>query len=138
MIYNKAKAEAAHKYLDQLLNNLKRVRIESLPEKRSIEQNRYMHGVAFAILGLQLGYKVIEIKEIIKRISAFKEKYFYEYEKNGEKFQRGTSDLSTSEQENFMSDYRMWCSQEHGCYIPLPHELTDEALNFIEQSQKYL
>jgi hypothetical protein len=138
MIYTKAKQEAAFKYLTQLLDNGKRVRIESLPEKRSIEQNRYMHGIAFAILGLQLGYTVQEVKELVKQIDGFKSKYFNEYTKNGVKFQRGTSDLTTKEQENFMSDYRMWCSQEHGCFIPLPHELNDDALNFIEQSQKYI
>ena len=84
------------------------------PKRRSLSQNAYFHGVIIPIYAHNFGYYAHEAKDLLKSL-------FLSYEKNNHTFSRQTSELTTTEFEDFCRKCREHASQE-GCYIPLPNE----------------
>ena len=92
------------------------VKKKSNRKSRSNEQNRYMHGIVFQMLGDEIGCSMEEAKD------ALKQKFLSITIKGGLKSTKSTSSLSTVEIEEFLSKCRMLASTMFDCYIPLPNE----------------
>ena len=101
--------------------------IWSMPEKerhiRSIQQNKYYHGVVCKLISDHTGYTCDEIHQILAE-------QFLSYEKDGRTFVQSTTKLKTTEFESYMEDCRRWASVELQVYIPLPNE--DNSNYFYE------
>ncbi len=97
---NKHDRTLAHVYWERLLKNKKKIELRSMITKRTIDQNSYVH-VLFNLYGIEYGYTKEEAKTIIKRACPF-----MRYEKNGNTFLKGTSDLDTKEMKNFINWFR--------------------------------
>jgi hypothetical protein len=90
-----------------------------MPEKerhiRSIQQNKYYHGVICKLISDHTGYTSDEVHQILAE-------QFLSYEKDGRTFVQSTTKLKTTEFESYMEDCRRWASMELQVYIPLPNE----------------
>ncbi len=106
----------AKKRLDALIEANKVIQIKEKRKKRTISQNAYMH-VLFSIYGIETGYTAEESKTILKREC----KKLMIYEKNGEKFLRGTSELSKEECQLFI-DWVMNFAGMQGIHLPSSEE----------------
>lgn len=91
--------------------------IKKARKPRSNQQNRYMHGVIFKLIGQEIGDSVEEVK------SAMKTKFLKYETAGGLEAIRDTSDLSTVELEDFNEKVRRWASSFLNVYIPLPNEV---------------
>lgn len=131
MIFKKETAKQAHIYLDGLFNSGNNVDISKLHKNRSINQNRYMHGIVFTIFAVDLGWTVDEAKQYFKN-------KFLKYEKDGQTFVKETRKLNTKEMEDFLECCRVDASKEHGCYIPKPNEVTDEMWLELDKYNKFI
>lgn len=93
--------------------------IWAMPEKerhiRSIQQNKYYHGVVCKLISDHTGYTCDEIHQILAEQFLF-------YEKDGRSFVKSTTKLKTNEFEAYMEECRRWASAELQVYIPLPNE----------------
>lgn len=114
MIYDlsviQERREATLKFKIYIENN-KAIELKLRRTKRTISQNSYFH-VAVAILAIEIGYTLEEMKTVLKR------EYGLYYEKNGIKFLRSTADLSKEEMQTFLSWLLKEASIKHNCYIP--------------------
>lgn len=86
---------------------------------RSTNQNAYMHGVVFKSISYLTGYEVYEVKEIMKSM-------FLSVEKDGFRFAKPTSILSTDEMEEFLRQCRMFAWNQWKLPIPPPNEFEVE------------
>lgn len=84
--------------------------------ERSINQNRYYFGIPLKLISQHTGYTVDELHEILKF------KFLKEHTDLGERI-KSTTELSTVEFEQYLSDIRKWARVELGCYVPLPNEV---------------
>ena len=90
---------------------------------RSTPENRYMWGVVIEILSTELGYTKNEIHEILKAMFLSEVKFLKTKEGVSEvRIPRSTTELTTVEFENYLSDIREWSSIELGLFIPEPNE----------------
>ena len=86
---------------------------------RSLNQNSYMWGVVYKELAIHLGYTLDEIHELMKQrflprmLVLGKESY---------NVPLSTTELSTVEMEEYLSQIREWASTELNVNIPLPNE----------------
>ena len=91
----------------------------NMPEKvrhtRSIQQNRYYHGVVCKLIADHTGYSGDEIHQLLAE-------QFLSYEKGGKSFVRSTTKLKTAEFENYLESCRRWAAMDLQVYIPLPNE----------------
>lgn len=108
---NKAKAK-----LDSLIEKRKVIELKEKRKKRTISQNAYMH-VLFNLFGIETGYTASEAKTVLKREC----KNLMVYEKEGEKFLRGTSDLSKDECQVFI-DWVINYAGIQGIHLPSSEE----------------
>ena len=131
MIFTKQNRLKAIEQLDFWFSKDLKVKIDSVRPIRSLPQNRYLHGVVFSVLAIELGLTIDEAKQLLKQ-------KFLSYEKNKTKFVKETSKLSTIELEQFMESCRTYSQLEFNCYIPKPNEVTDEMLEEIMKYEKYL
>ena len=106
----------AKKKLDTLIESRKVIELKEKRKKRTISQNAYMH-VLFSIFGNETGYTASEAKTLLKREC----KSLMIYEKKGEKFLRGTSDLSKEEGQIFI-DWVINFAGMQGIHLPTPDE----------------
>ena len=88
--------------------------------ERSTSQNRYYWGVVVATLGNELGYSQEEMHAALKY-------HFLRLEAEPEHGRildtvRSTTELTTSEFEDFADRIRMWAASDLGIVIPLPNE----------------
>lgn len=89
-----------------------------IPRKdRSSEQNRYYWGCVVEILQKELGYETKEMMHDALRMTFLKVHYT-----DKPPTIKSTTELSTVEFEEYLSQVRQWASQE-GIYIPLPNEV---------------
>ena len=119
--------------IDYFFKNKKRFEQNQLANRRSLDQNKYMWA-CFTIFGADAGYTKDEVYQVVQKHGRFK-KYF-EYEKEGFKFHKGSSKLDTKKFALFLDDFRIWCMSEHGCNIPTPEEYHgkyDYYDNFVEK-----
>ena len=105
-------------YLKTLVGEVE-LTVSKVRKPRSNQENSYYWAVIIEILREHIGYTSEEMHE------ALKWKFL---KRHGEKVYqlptiRSTTDLSTVEFENYMSEIREWASIEMGCYIPLPNEV---------------
>ncbi|MCK9273355.1 hypothetical protein M0P65_07505 [Candidatus Gracilibacteria bacterium] len=131
MIFTKQNRDKAIEQLDFWFSKDLKVKIDAVRPIRSLPQNRYLHGVVFSVLAIELGLTIDEVKQLLKQ-------KFLSYEKNKTKFVKETSKLSTTELEAFMESCRTYSQLEFNCYIPKPNEVTDEMLEEIMKYEKYL
>ena len=101
--------------------NLKETKMRSLPE------NRYYFGIIVKILSDELGNSPMEIHELCKQLF-LGEIVFIKTQKGVREINvsKSTTELSTIEFEEYLSNIRQWASMELGIYLPLPNELSSE------------
>ena len=98
--------------------------------KRSMSQNAYYWGVVVPIFGLEFGYTSEETHQTFRGL-------FLAYEKNGEKFTKSTTELTTVEFEDYLHKVRTFAS-EHGCIIPLPNENLESFYEYLSKHEHLL
>ena len=101
-------------YFKKLLDQKAKVEVKKVSEKRSINQNSYLH-VCLNLSGIYFGYTLEEVKYL------FKKNFGLVYTKNNEQFIRSSADLDTKEMTDFIDFIREQNSIE-GNYIPSPEE----------------
>ena len=100
----------------------KLVKIEKYRKKRSLNENRYYHGVVLRYISEATGFTGEEAHEVCKN-------RFLVYKKadklNGEEFSvtKSTTELNTLEFEEYLEKIRMWALDFLDCLIPLPNEV---------------
>lgn len=114
-------------YSESLLNGKDKVELKKHREKRTQDQNKYIHA-CFGIFADFTGYTVEESKILAKREFG----RFMVYEKNGSKFLLSTSAIDTKQMTEFLDWFRNY-SMEQGCYIMTPEEYFTDAFNFDKQ-----
>ena len=102
--------------------------------KRSASQNAYLH-VCISIYAIELGYTLEEAKTLLKRMC-----HFMVYEKNGYKFIKKTSGMSSNELTDFIEWIRNHSAQQ-GIDIPTSEEYNSNRHNIdmeIAKQKQYL
>ena len=92
-----------------------------LPRKdRTNQENRYYFGVVVKLISEHTGFSVDEVHEFLKL--KFLSKIIV---MAGEdvKIPRSSTELSTVEWEQWMTEIREWAAMVLGLYIPLPNEI---------------
>ena len=97
MIFTKQNISKAIEQLNFWFDKGLKVKIEAVRPIRSLPQNRYLHGVVFSVLAIELGLTIDEVKQLLKN-------KFLSYEKNGITFVKETSKLTTTELELFVEN----------------------------------
>ena len=86
---------------------------------RSLEQNNYYWGVVIRVMANSLGYSKDEHQYLHDSLRML---LLRTEQPNKLPSIRSTTDLSTIEFEDYMSQCRQLASKEYGIYIPLPNE----------------
>lgn len=107
----------AQAYLEKLIKDGSKVELKKIQEKRSINQNSYLH-VCIQYVCQASGYTIEEAKIQLKR--EFK-KYFI-YEVNGQKFLKSSRELDTVQMTEWIDWIRQMALDTLGTYIPTPEE----------------
>lgn len=108
----------------KMMKGTKLIKIQKYSKKRSSPQNRYYHGVVLKYLSETTGFTLEEMHEVCK----YK---FLPYERanrvTGETqtFGRSTTELNTSEYEEYLNNIRIWAVNYLDCLIPLPNEIIE-------------
>ena len=91
---------------------------------RSNQQSRYYWGVVIPLISDYTGYTKDEIHEILKHL--FLAEMLEIKSKDGEQHKiriaKSTTDLNTTEMEDFLSNIRQWAAMELGVFVPTPNE----------------
>mgnify|MGYP003147785024 CR=1 FL=1 len=119
MLYDLSKeydAKRARIRLDALIESNKTIELKEKRKKRTVSQNAYMH-VLFGIYGSETGYTAEEAKITLKRACT----RLMIYEKNGDKFLKGTSELSKDECQFFI-DWIINFAAGQGIHLPSADE----------------
>lgn len=90
---------------------------------RSLNENNYFYGVVLAELSEYTGHTAEELKIYLKKKFGWveaKEVFGEMIEK-----ERSTARMTTAEFEKFMTQIRMWATEELNLYIPMPNEKTN-------------
>ena len=123
-IKNNEQREAVISYVKRLPLDKRgfRGRIDPITFSRSDRQNRYMHYV-FNMIAEESGEEMHDVKWYYRHLylTVVIEVFGDEVE-----YVKSTTELSTIEQEDFMSKVRMHASRERSVFVPLPNEVTYE------------
>ena len=111
------KYEAFIKQCDLLNGERVDVTLEKHRKTRSNNQNRYFHAVIVPYCSDFTGYTLEETKDMLKI------KFLKVHRDGLPPTIRGTSDLTTSEFEDFCSKIRQWMSIDFGVNIPDPNQV---------------
>ena len=97
---------------------------------RSLQQNKYLHGVVFKSLSDYTGYTIQESKDIIKHHIGF----VREYKINGEKHitLKETSKLTKKEFTDFVKKAKEYLYLYHNITIPSIDEIDIDSLYYID------
>lgn len=94
-------------------------------KERSNPQNRYYWGVIVEILSEHTGFTKDEMHEVLKH--KFLRKSLWVVKKGGlmelSVISYSTTELTTSEMEDYLSQIRIWASEDLGLVLPLPNEV---------------
>ena len=90
--------------------------ISAKKKNRSNSQNKYYWGVCLALISEYTGYSENEAHDAMRML-------FLVNRENKIPTLKSTTKLSTVEFEKYLSDIRMFASNELGCYIPEPNEV---------------
>ena len=104
-------------HLNKLEGKDIQVSIEPRKRKRSLNQNSYMWGVVIEMLAEYFGYSPEEMH------TALRFKFLNRLESGKPVTARSTTDLSTSEMEDYLSRIRIWAATEYSVNIPEPNEV---------------
>lgn len=88
---------------------------------RSNEQNKYYWAVVIKLISEEQGSSAEEVHEILKQQFLSKEISMGGRVFNVPKY--STTELTTAQFEEFLSNVRQWASINLGVYIPLPNEI---------------
>jgi len=91
--------------------------LEYKKKLRSLKENKYYWGVIIAILSDWSGEEDAEVIH-----DALKRKFLTSRAYKDLIFTESTTNLSTTEFEEYCAKIRQWASLEHSVYIPLPNE----------------
>ena len=110
------------RYLRGLIGKAVDVVVRVHRKKRSVDQNAWLWGPAYEVLGETLGYDVHEHEQMHYAILA--EYFGTVYDpRSGMTFPaRTSSQLNTKEFSTYMDWLVRWAATEHGAVIPLPDE----------------
>jgi hypothetical protein len=124
----------AIEYFKKCLDDGSRIELKKLFDKRSLNQNSYLH-LILGWYGLEFGYTTNEAKQEYKRIN----RDTYIYEKKGQYYIKSSSELTTKEMTDTIEKFRNHSANE-GLYIPAPNESDkiDYIKNEIEKNKQYL
>ena len=87
--------------------------------KTTKNQRKYYRGACIKKLAKHLGL----FPETVHRIAVFKFlRHCRRINSNVYYYVQSTSDLSTTEMEEYLSKFRAWASEEFNCFIELPGE----------------
>jgi hypothetical protein len=106
---DRSKAET---YFNKLMSDRVKVEIKKFRVPRSIDQNSFLH-VCLSTFCLHTGYTINESKEIFAGMLPD----LLQYEKNGTRFRKSTSDLNTKEMAELIEYVRNFCHEQLGIYI---------------------
>lgn len=98
--------------------------------KRSLNQNRYYWGVIVTLFSQATGYTANEAHQSLAGM-------FLKYEKDGKQFVRSTTELDTTEFENYAESCRLFMWHEMSVHVPLPNDLTEEFLIQMQNIYSY-
>ena len=108
--------EKFKKYIQGLKDGDYYLTVKRKTKARSSRQNKYYWGIIVPMIAQEVGYDFnTEAHEALKFM-------FLRQTKNGLTSLRSTSDLKTTEFEDYMTKCRKWASEFLGLYIPLPNE----------------
>lgn len=85
--------------------------IKKQDDSRTSQQNRYLWGICYKIIGDELGYTSEEVHEVMKN-------HFLSYLKNGYKFTRSTTELTIGEFADYTRKVKDYALQELNILIP--------------------
>ena len=122
---DKKKAES---YFEKLMKDGAKIELKKVQEKRSINQNSYLH-VCVAMICQESGYTIEEGKTELKRQFG---KYFI-YEKNGSKFLLSSRELDTVQMTEWIDWIRQMAIDTLGIYIPTPEEYIQNQFEIDRQ-----
>jgi len=130
MIYQPSKSTEAHAFLDKLFERKRWIKIEYIPEKRSLNQNNYMW-LCFTIIGQDTGNTAQDIYEYyLEKFPTYKEIEF-----NGlSKRIKISSSQFTVEQMTVFIDLFTTDARQEGISLPDPKDL--EELNQYQYYQQ--
>ena len=120
MIYDcseSGETQKMYKRLEFLVLHAKTIEVKEVREKRTLNQNSYLH-LLLAYFGLNFGYTKEEAKKMFKEEI---NKELFRYEKKGREFFRSSSDLDTKEMTIAIERFRN-LSANQGCYLPSADE----------------
>lgn len=93
-------------------------------KQRSGNQNRYYFGVMVDLISEYTGFTRNELHEVLKH--KFLRKTLWIPKKDGVKEQSiitySTTDLTTKQFEDYLSEIRQWASSDLGLFLPEPNE----------------
>ena len=94
------------------------------PDKRSIQQNKYIWGVIYKIVSEESGYTDEEVHEIFKTLFL---KRYVSIGKKEIRITKSTTELDTNEFNEYCESIRVWCSFNLNLNIPEPNEVEYET-----------
>jgi len=116
--------------VNALYKNGGKVELTRPSKRKTISQNSYVH-VLFDLYAVDNGYTSKESKELVKDYCPF-----LKYQKNGEEFTRGISELDKEDISKFIDWFRDW-SGKQGCYLPEANEYGDNYNHFDNEVDKH-
>ena len=121
-------------HVDKVLNKECIVEMKEKRPVRTTQQNRYLHAL-ISLYAIEVGNTLREMKTDLKRGCDF-----MNYEKNGERYTLGSSDLDTKQ----MTEWITWIKNHagmNGFWLPSPEEWSKhwpEFENKINEHKRYL
>jgi hypothetical protein len=125
---NEIDKKKAESYLEKLMEDGSKIELKKVQEKRSINQNSYLH-VCAAMICQESGYTIEECKIELKRQFG----KFFIYEKNGHKFLLSSRDLDTVQMTEWIDWIRQMAIDTLGIYIPTPEEYLQHQFELDRQ-----
>jgi len=106
-------------YIKRLPDKPFKAKIEPIKGQRSNAQNRYSHYV-FNLIAEETGEFMLNVKWFYKQLFLTVSEKIFDQEVERV---RSTTELSTLEQEDFMTKVRVHASFELNMFVPLPNEV---------------
>ncbi len=125
--------QKANAYFLKLLSEKAKIEIKKFAKPRSISQHGYLH-VCLAYFCLETGYSIEESKDVFAGMLPD----LMQYEKNGMRFRKSTSDLNTEEMNTLIDTIRSFCNDHFGLYIPTPEQYYADKFSIDRELQSVL
>jgi len=103
----------ADSYFIKLKKDGAKIELKKIEKTRTLNQNNFLYA-CLGMYSIESGYEIEELKSIF----SLELPELLIYEKNGYKFRRSTSDLSTTEMGQLIDYIRRHANENLGLYIP--------------------